>query len=370
MTNHFFISKFVKDMEKKTWLTVIIPIYNGQDYLKECLQSIASQTFENYEVVLVDDESTDASPEICQKFCAKDTRFQYYRIENSGALFARVFGARLVKSQYFTFCDADDYYIDKNVFSKLYEKTSALSTIKAHVVQFGYKKKYNHLSQKVRFVQQDCYVDKSEFYMREYPKLLCSFWDQSHLSMNVWNKLYSCELLTYLPSHSKRVFWGDDLIINIHLLQAIQGIYYLPDVLYVYRQFTGGTSRFSLYTMNDLDTIKEYQLSFLQKIKPENADILRRILFSEMAGWFLGYLREARDHVDKDELRRIVVNTLELPRFKLAQQYYKENPEDWEGARLLMNADVEEYIKSANIKSQKTLKTALIQVLKSILKKL
>lgn len=357
-------------MEKKTWLTVIIPVYNGQGYLKECLQSIASQTFDDYEVILVDDGSTDTSSEICQKFCSSDVRFQYHRIENSGALFARVFGARLVKSQYFTFCDADDYYIDKNVFSKLFDKISAFSTTKVHVVQFGYKKKYNHLSQTVRFVQQDCSIDKSEFYMREYPKLLCSFWNQSHLSTNVWNKLYSCELLSYLPSHSERVFWGDDLIINIHLLQSIQGAYYLPDVLYVYRQFTGGTNRFSLYTMKDLDTIKQYQLDFLQKTKPENADILKKNLFSEMAGWFIVYLREATDYLDKDDLRKIVTNTLELPRFKLAQQYYKENPEGWEGATLLMNADVEGYIKTANIKSKKTLKSILIQVIKSIWQKL
>ncbi|MFI6941641.1 CDP-glycerol glycerophosphotransferase family protein [Streptomyces sp. NPDC050418] len=91
-------------------LTVVVPIYNVEDYLEECLRSIAGQTFRNLHVVLVDDGSSDASPRIARAFAARDPRFRYVRQENAGLSAARNTGVREADPQveFLTFVDSDD----------------------------------------------------------------------------------------------------------------------------------------------------------------------------------------------------------------------------------------------------------------------
>ena len=98
-------------MEKKEiWLSIIVAVYNGEKYLDECLRSISSQSFDDFEVIMVDDGSTDSTAGICQEYCLNDNRFHYYRIENNGVFHARIFGAKFARGRFFMFCDADDYY--------------------------------------------------------------------------------------------------------------------------------------------------------------------------------------------------------------------------------------------------------------------
>ena len=352
---------------KKPWLTVVIPVYNAEKHLRKSLDSIASQSFDDYEVIMVDDGSTDNSSEICKEYTAKDERFIYFRTENHGALAARIFGAKQINSKYFTFCDADDFYVNNKVFQLLFDKVSGI-TEKISFIQFGYICKYNQMRRPVRLVKQDGIVDASEFYLRDYPKLLCSHWEQARVNTTVWNKLYSCELLKFLPENPERVFWGDDLIMNLLLLQSIANAYYLSDALYVYQQATGNTSRFSKHTMKDLDIIKKYQLEFLDKRTENDTDHIRKILYSEMAGWFLFYLKDAAKHLNEQELKGLITNTLSLPRFRFAHEFYVHNPEDWDAADLLKEADVNRYLEAATTPIKKTVKTSIIQIIKTVYK--
>lgn len=355
--------------ETDVWMTIIIPIYNAQQYLHKCLSSIISQSFRAYEVILVDDGSTDKSAEICKEFCSKDNRIKYFKTENEGAFHARVFGAKQTKGQYFTFCDADDYYSTSNAFKLLYDK--AMSVAQGYsLIQFGFYKKYNHLKRSVKFVRKDLIVNKTEFDLHEYPKLLCSFAESSHLNTSCCNKLYSNKLLANLPDEKERVFWGDDEILNMYLLQDVEKALFSPDLLYVYRQSSGGTGKFSLRTMNDLDTIKKYQLEFLERRKNDNTEKMYRTLHAETAAWFLLYLREANNHLAENELEELISNTLQLPRFVLAREYFTDHPENWDGPKLLVRGDVKEYLAFSKEKPRKslkeTIKKALIYIYKWI----
>lgn len=351
------------------WLTIIIPIFNAEKHLHKCLDSIISQSFGNYEVIMVDDGSTDKSSDICRKYSSKDNRFKYFRTENQGVLAARIYGAKLVNGKYFTYCDADDFYADNKVFQLLFDKVSN-TTENISLVQFGYISKYNHMRRPMRLTKMDNTVNANTFYMRDYPKLLCSFWEQSSLNTTVWNKLYSRKLLCYLPENPERVFWGEDLILNLHLLQSIENACYLSDMLYVYQQATGETNKFSKHTMKDLDIIKKYQLQFLDKRTRNDTEIIRKILYSEMAGWFLSYLKDAAKHLNDQELHELITDTLLLPRFKLANEFYMYNPENWEGASLLKKADIDEYINIAKKPTNSTFWTHCIHFLKMIYKRI
>lgn len=96
-------------MEQKPLFSIIIPAYNAGHFLAECLDSVRSQTYENFEAVLVDDGSNDAeTAKICDEYAALDSRIHAYHTQNSGEVLAREFGIRHANGMYCFFCDADD----------------------------------------------------------------------------------------------------------------------------------------------------------------------------------------------------------------------------------------------------------------------
>jgi glycosyltransferase involved in cell wall biosynthesis len=96
--------------ETKDLISVIIPIYNAELYLREALDSVIAQTFQNWEAILVDDGSTDRSSEICAEYAQKDFRFKYIRKSNEGTLFARKTGLENSKGEFIANLDSDDAY--------------------------------------------------------------------------------------------------------------------------------------------------------------------------------------------------------------------------------------------------------------------
>ena len=89
-------------------ISIIVPVYNVEEYLEECLESIRKQTYQNIEVILVNDGSTDGSREICEQYCEKDSRFRLINQENQGQSVARNRGVKESVGQYIMFVDSDD----------------------------------------------------------------------------------------------------------------------------------------------------------------------------------------------------------------------------------------------------------------------
>lgn len=90
-------------------ISIIIPIYNTEKYLRRCLDSIVAQTYKDFECIIVDDGSTDGSGKICDEYVAKDNRFKVFHKKNGGVSSARNLGLDNAKGEYIAFCDADDY---------------------------------------------------------------------------------------------------------------------------------------------------------------------------------------------------------------------------------------------------------------------
>lgn len=123
-------------------VSIIIPIYNKEPYLKKCLNSILEQSYKNIEILLIDDGSTDKGLDICNEFVEKDKRFKYFYKENGGVSSARNYGIDKSSGYYLTFVDADDY-IDTDFIERLIENESDL-------VVCGYK-----------YVHSDIIIDRS-----------------------------------------------------------------------------------------------------------------------------------------------------------------------------------------------------------------
>ena len=90
-------------------ISIIVPIYNVENYLRMCLDSIQNQTYQNFECLLINDGSPDNSAEICREYVAKDARFRYFEKENGGLSSARNYGIERAEGSFITFVDSDDW---------------------------------------------------------------------------------------------------------------------------------------------------------------------------------------------------------------------------------------------------------------------
>lgn len=104
----------------KPFFSVIMPVYNAVPFLQRAIESILEQTYTNFELILVDDQSTDNSYDICESYLKKDNRIKLYQMQqNAGAAAARNYGLSNIKGKYVTFCDSDDY-VDKDLLATAY----------------------------------------------------------------------------------------------------------------------------------------------------------------------------------------------------------------------------------------------------------
>ena len=114
--------------------SIIIPVYNTEPFLAECLDSISKQSFTDFEVLLVDDGSSDGSPAVCMDHASKDKRFKYYHTERSGVSKARNFGLDYATGDYVVFVDSDDQLLPDSL--TIYE--SLIGTYHADIIKCGY----------------------------------------------------------------------------------------------------------------------------------------------------------------------------------------------------------------------------------------
>ena len=117
-------------------ISVIMPVYNAQKYLEESLNSILCQTFDDFELIIIDDGSTDNSYEICERYKEKDERIIVIHQINQGPSVARNIGIKKAIGKYIVFCDSDDI-LDKNALSLLY---NAMEKYNADLAICGYSR--------------------------------------------------------------------------------------------------------------------------------------------------------------------------------------------------------------------------------------
>ena len=160
-------------------ISVIVPVYNVETYLPHCVSSILSQDYEDLEVILIDDGSTDASGRICDQYADKDPRVRVIHQKNGGAAAAKNAGLRLASGDYLTFADSDDY-LESGAYG--FSMKTLLET-NPDVVQGSFREVYrNHVEeQRIQAETLEGYD-----YLLRFPKdFSCAL---------LWNKLYRREL--------------------------------------------------------------------------------------------------------------------------------------------------------------------------------
>ncbi|MCM3116038.1 glycosyltransferase [Neobacillus sp. MER 74] len=170
-------------MNKK--VSIIIPVYNSEDTLKQCVNSVLQQTYQNIQVILVDDGSNDSSAEICDHFAKTDKRVEVIHMKNSGVSSARNIGIKCATGEYMLFLDSDDYY-DECALEKILNFNGAKEV---DLVIFGYSEISENSCKRVIFQSDDKVCSKKEFLI----KTLDINWE---MYFNVpWNKMYKTRII-------------------------------------------------------------------------------------------------------------------------------------------------------------------------------
>ena len=221
-------------------ITVVVPVYNVEDYLERCLGSLSAQTHSNLEIIAVDDASTDGSGTLCDRLAEKEPRLQVVHLpENRGPSAARNEGVRRARGEYLSFVDADDW-VEPELLERLYR---SLTETGADVSACG--------AEGIRL--QD--GPPAVFTREEAIRCLAR---SRPFGFVPWGKLYRTGPVKATP-FDEGVFYSEDLLFLYQLFQKVERVSYRPDRLYHYvcregSQVQSGINRrrCTLLAVNDL----------------------------------------------------------------------------------------------------------------------
>ncbi|WP_304960406.1 glycosyltransferase family 2 protein [Thomasclavelia cocleata] len=205
----------------KPLISIIVPIYNAEKKLERCLDHLVNQTFNEIEIILIDDGSIDMSRDICIKYMREYKNIIYKYQHNQGVSSARNLGISIAKGDYICFCDSDDYY-ELDALQKMY---ISIEEKNIELVIGSIKKQIN---QKEEITICGNFLNKSRKFL-----ILKMF--ENYMINQVWGKLYKKEIIDkYKLSMKSDMQLGEDLEWNCRYLLHINKIISISDVVYNY----------------------------------------------------------------------------------------------------------------------------------------
>ena len=326
-------------------ISIIIPVYNSEKYLSECLDSIVNQTLKEIEIICVNDGSTDNSLSILKEYTSKDKRIKIIDKENEGQGYARKCGLDIANGKYILFCDSDDYYAELTAFEELY---NYIENVKSDVVIFD-------------FIQKNV-IDKSIDYKTnyKYPKdvLLKKRWSNreifSYLDIDnlfifyvtFWCKLYSKKFLDsyddwYFP---KKILYEDNPFHFQILLRA--------NISYLHRYLLTHIIR-----VNSIMTlpIKDKNLFDFFIIHDEIYAITKNKCrkFEFLSNFFYSFVHKFSNYqINNIEIINILINFIR--QFSISDLFELKNKQEFFFFRSALRMTPENYMEYLNKKNLKT----------------
>ena len=301
-------------MKTKT-ISIIIPVYNVENYLRSCLDSVLSQTYKDFEVLMVNDGSTDSSGAICQDFVERDSRFHYFEKENGGLSDARNYGLDRAKGHYITFLDSDDFLFE-DYLENLYH-ASRLSdsdiTIGGYC-RFGDSNFYFYND---RF-KSDSLVAFKDFQAIQY---LDSMLDVTFITFSTaWGKLFKRELFSELRFPYGK--YAEDQFLIWKLYMKADKIYVFNGASYVYRMNPSGLS--NIFTLKHLDYIDALEERIKDTKDIEGIEIQHSFnMYRYVLQRILGQLEE-HDYIDEAKEVREKLELAEQGQYPFLSDEVKE----------------------------------------------
>lgn len=223
-------------------VSVIVPVYNAENTISKCIDSVLNQTFENYEVVLINDGSTDNSKIICQKYLKKDSRIKLLDQENSGVSSSRNAGLQAAQGKYIYFIDSDDW-IESHLLDNLVR-----NSVKSELAICGYNRfLYNGMEYKFeKSISLRNETMKLDVYLND----LNRFYDRI-VMQPLWNKLYRRNIIVENNiKFNDQLSLGEDILFNLDYLKHVKRISTVNSNLYNYVIFNEGKSLSTKFNKN------------------------------------------------------------------------------------------------------------------------
>ena len=225
-------------------ISVIVPVYNVENYLRRCVDSIINQTYKNLEIILVDDGSPDNCPVICDEYAQRDSRIKVIHKENGGLSDARNVGIDIASGDYLMFVDSDDY-ISEKMCGILYER---LRSSNADMSICGVERIYPDGRNSDYSNIEDALLTRDDFFDKMEGK--CGWcW------VVAWNKLYKKSIFDGLCYPVGKLY-EDDFIIH-KLLYKIEKISAVADHMYYYVQRADSIVN-QCYSVKNLDSVQVF----------------------------------------------------------------------------------------------------------------
>ncbi len=292
---------------KNIKFSIIIPVYNVEKYLIECVNSVLIQSYKNYEIILVDDGSTDKSAQMCDDFVLKNENVSVVHKKNGGLSSARNVGVEKSTGEYLLFLDSDDYWDDCNF---LYKVNSLINEKKPDICVFGMKKYYESSDKFVSPERKKISSENTIEYMIKY-----NYFKASACDKIIKRDLLIKNNITFpVGMFSEDIQWTFDVLLN-----SKKSIY-LNENIYVYRQREGSITK-SISDKNILDMLKmfEYGIDKSKELSKDKKNICMSYLAYEYSV-ALGLISSKQGLKISDSVKRKVMLQKGILKYKISQK--------------------------------------------------
>ena len=207
--------------------SVIIPVYNVENYLSLCIDSLLAQNYVDLEILLIDNGSKDQSGQICEDYAAQFSNITAYHIPNKGVGSARNFGLSKAKGEFICFMDADDYLVG-NLFSDVESQLDSQLDLLVFSYYNSIEKNLSEIDRSAKILPTEGKKDKSDFIA-----LFQELW-LTDMMYTVWNKIYRKEFLEEHQIVFESYELGEDVRFNLNVYQHVNAVLLVNSCYYVY----------------------------------------------------------------------------------------------------------------------------------------
>ena len=207
--------------------SVIIPVYNVENYLSRCIDSLLAQNYVDLEILLIDNGSKDQSGQICENYAAQFSNITAYHIPNKGVGSARNFGLAKAKGEFIYFVDADDYLVG-NLFSDVESQLDSQLDLLVFSYYNSIEKNLSEIDRSAKILPTEGKKGKSDFIA-----LFQELW-LTDMMYTVWNKIYRKEFLEEHQIVFESYELGEDVRFNLNVYQHVNAVLLVKSCYYVY----------------------------------------------------------------------------------------------------------------------------------------
>lgn len=298
--------------DKSPVISIVVPVYNTERYLPACLESIDVQRAGSFEVILVDDGSTDGSPSICDAYCDEHDGVSVIHKENEGLLAARRDGLREARGLYVLSLDSDDTLIDGCIQKVL----SAIASTSADIISFNFTMDLRSLRPSLKANLAPGFHSGCSYDLVKSLLCDCDF-------NSVWNKVVRKDLFPCYEWYTERVglMHGEDLCQLLPIFDRAKSLFHIDEPLYYYRQHdSNSTKLFQEKQIADWNFVSDELLRYATSwsacaLQNANRGICRHYCDLDEILWHCELDVESRKQFDKtikSEYRRRVSNCPDL----------------------------------------------------------